>query len=200
MDGAQRKNSSQLGFNLEWRQSDYRKLLPTLVQQSLSLSKDMETIDVEPLPEDEIDATIGPEFHPSPEQQEEARKAEAAKEVKTEVAQSSQRPRALDRVAKRAEAPPAPAPAAPVSKEEPLSIADLKAALEAAKTLATLNAVWTQAKTVPKAEDALREFYLARAKAFQGVVTNVPAGWQDNGAEKKEPAAAPASSHPKDII
>lgn len=187
MDKEQRKSSMQLGFNLEFRQSDHRKLLPALVQQSLVAKKEMGDIEVETLPDDEIDATIGPEFHPTVEQQQEQKAAETTAETQQQVTRSAQRPKALDAVAQQG--PPAPADAK-------LSIADLKAGMEAAKTVEALDAILAQAKTVPKAEKALADFYKARVAILSGVPENMPEAWKQPPATTEKPK----TTHPKDII
>ncbi len=151
-----RKSSVQFSFNLEFREADHRKLLPALVRQSIDFNKEIgDVIEVEPLAEDETDATIGPEFHPTPEQQEAQKAAEA--EVKPEPPPQPQRPRSLDRVAQQAPQKPT---------ERALTIADIKAALEAAGTQEDLFRVWEQGKQVPKAHKALEEFYRARRDAI----------------------------------
>lgn len=189
MDKDQRKNSVQLGFNLEFRQEDHRKLLPALVNQSREFNKEVgDVIEVEPLNEDEAATTIGPEFHPTEEQVAEQAKAEAAVEAKKQVDAAGQRPKVLDKVAEQAPKPPAAEPT-------------LKDKMTAAKTLIELNALSEQAKKLPKAErDALRQVYKERYAVL--VPTNVPAGWKDE--KKPDPPPPPVeekkSDHPTDII
>lgn len=187
LDGAARKSSSQLGFNLEFRQEDHRKLLPALVQQSRDFNKDIgEVIDVETLSEEETQSTIQPEFHPTEEQIAEKNRAEAAIETKQEVQRASQRPKVLDKVAGQQPATAAAATPTPVAKvtEQKLTIVDLKAGLEAARTVEDLDRIFAQAKTVPKAEDALKSFYETRRGFLKPPAT----------------PAATAGNHPKDII
>ncbi len=82
------KNGSQVGrqlaFNLEFRQADAKQLMPALINESRQLAMSIgEVIDVEPLPDEQI----ADEFHPTPEQQEEQRKAETT--IVSETAKSS---------------------------------------------------------------------------------------------------------------
>lgn len=189
LDRDVRKNSVQYGFNLEFREADHRKLLPALVRQSLDFQKEVgEVIDVEPLPEDEVDATVGPEFHPTPEQQEAQRQAEHSADTKKQVEQAGQRPKVLDSVAGRTTAPATtttkPAAAGHLG-EQPLTIADLKAGMDSAKTLEELNALYDQTKKVKGATKALTDFYKARCEALS---TPVPAQQQTS------------QEHPNDVI
>lgn len=189
-DKNQRKSSVQLGFNLEFREADHRKLLPALVRQSLAAKKEMGDIEVEPLPEDEIDAALGSEFHPTAEQQQEQKAAETKVETEKEVTRSAQRPKILDHVASQAP-----------KQEAKLTVADVKASLEAAKTVQEIDAAFAQAKTVPKAEKALEDFYKARRAILSGdPPANMPDGWKEAPAAQEDGKTARPPKPPKDII
>lgn len=212
MEGNTRKTSVQFGFNLEFREADHRKLLPALVRQSLDFNKEIgDVIDVEPLAEDEADATIGPEFHPTPEQQEAQRQAEQPKpagqpEPSKQAEPQSRRPRVLDKVASQApaaaQAPPAtpkPEPQNGKAKRGPDTAAELLKKMEAAATINQLQLYGEQAKSRDYSDDdreLMRGIYAARLKQLKAAESM---GFE-SAAPAVEPAAPAEPEPPKELV
>lgn len=118
------KTGSQLAYNLEFREQDYRKLIPKMIEASRQFTEDMS--DVIDVPIEEIsDEEIATEFHPTPEQQEAQRRDEAQAEQRA----PSTRPAALNKVVdarkpKQETAPPTIAETFDGKRDEPSPVND----------------------------------------------------------------------------
>lgn len=93
VDKGQDTWSQQMAYNVEFREADYRKLIPRMIAESRQFTQDIgEVVDVEY--EGLSDEEIADEFHPTPEQQEAQRREEAAQEQRAPAG----RPAALNKV------------------------------------------------------------------------------------------------------
>lgn len=109
--------SQQMAYNLEFREADYRKLIPRMITESKQFAHDVgEVVDVDY--EGLTDEEIAEEFHPTPEQQEAQRRDEAAQEQR----QPGTRPASLQKVVEQSQQPKPetrePAPSQPKVTDE----------------------------------------------------------------------------------